>query len=227
MLHGLNIGLGFRPQGVGLQAAIDLLHGLLWHGRQQAGAGVSGLAAPVTIKVAANIGHHGADSDHIKVGKQHAIRGGKVLVANIAAPDDGGLVICRKALVVHAPLGARELCDIAQHLGRAHGKGVEQAHFNVRVLIQRGQRGIHAGGAAVVQQQTHAHAAVGGLQQFIEQQVTRGVVAPDVVLHIQRVLCRAGQQGAGGVGGIGIAKRVNATQLGVRLLQRSQRLTEP
>ena len=57
--------------------------------------------------------------------------------------------------------------------------------------------------------------------------MTRGVVAPDVVLHIQRVLGRSGQQGAGGVGGIGIAQRVNAAQLGVRLLQWCQRLTEP
>ena len=96
----------------------------------------------------------------------------------------------------------------------------------MRVLVQRGQHGIHAGCATIVQQQAHAHAAVCGLQQLVEQQVPGCVIAPDVVLHIQRALGRTGQQCPGGIGSVGIRQGVDAAEFGVFLLQRGQSLAQ-
>ncbi len=99
-------------------------------------------------------------------------------------------------------------------------QGVDQPHFGVRVAVQGLQGVVQPSGAAVVQQQAHAHAAVGGQQQLVQQQQAGLVVAPDVVLHIQRVLGGAGQQAAGGEGFARIAQGVDARVRvrGLRLL---------
>jgi hypothetical protein len=141
---------------------------------------------------------------------QHAGRGAEILVAHVAPAHDGGLPVGRERLVVHAPVGAQGVRQVAQGLGPAQREGVEQAHLDARVAVQRGQRGVQARGAHVVQQQAHAHAAPGGGQQFAQQQRAGGVAAPDVVLHVQRALGRARQQRAGGEGVVRMVQRVDA-----------------
>ena len=169
---------------------------------------------------------HGSGGHHIQVGEQHSVCRGKVLIADIAPTDDGSCRVRRVALVVHAPLGARELGQIAQGLGRAQRKGVEQAYFDIGVLVERGKGGIEATRAAIIEQQAHTHATICGQQQFVQQQVACGVVAPDVVLHVERALCRPGQQGAGRKRVIGVGQEVNAAFTRMDLLQRCQPLTQ-
>ena len=53
--------------------------------------------------------------------------------------------------------------------------------------VQRGQLAVQARGAVVVQQ-AHAHATIGGFVQRFEQHHAGHVAAPDVVLHVQAAL---------------------------------------
>ena len=70
----------------------------------------------------------------------------------------------------------------------------------MRVLVQRDQHAIHAAGVVVVQQQSHAHAALGCGVQGFKQQLARQVGVPDVVLHVQRALRCVRQQRSSGKG---------------------------
>ena len=126
---------------------------------------------------------------------------------------------------MHAPLSSREVGQVANGFGRAHHKGVEQTYFDLGVLVQSRQDGVHSTGAAIVQKQAYTHVAVGCVQQLVEQKVARGVVAPDVVLNVQCAFRCAGQQGASGIGIMGIRQHMNATFSGMLLLQRLQGLS--
>jgi len=84
------------------------------------------------------------------------------------------------------------------------------------MAVECRQRRVQPGGAQIVQQQAHAHAALGGGQQLGQQQRAGDVAAPDVVLHIQRAFGRARQQHAGGKGVVRMGQQVYAAQARVR-----------
>src|SRR5690606_15857080 len=67
---------------------------------------VGGAAGPVAIEVGGNLADDGADGQHVQISKQDAFGGTEVFVADVAATDDGGLVIGGEGFVVHAPVGA-------------------------------------------------------------------------------------------------------------------------
>lgn len=115
---------------------------------------------------------------------------------------------------MHAPVGPWKVGQITQRLGLAQGEGIEQAHFDVGVAIERAQGLIEAGDAIVVQQQANANASFGGSEQRIEQQGAGNVVAPDVVLNIKTALGRFDQEHARGKGIAGSRQRKNAGQAG-------------
>ena len=50
---------------------------------------------------------------------------------------------------------------------------VVEAHLDVRMRVERGEGGIEPAGVEVVEQQAHAHAALGRLPERLEQQVAR------------------------------------------------------
>ena len=64
-------------------------------------------------------------------------------------------------------------------------------------------------GIEVVEQQPHAHAALGRLPERLEQQVADLVAMPDVVLHIERPFGGGGEQDARGERVAGVGKRVD------------------
>ncbi|MNI43361.1 hypothetical protein D3C73_976870 [compost metagenome] len=90
---------GFGIRG-GLGRPLDLA-GLFLQRVQLAGQGgleqavhrVGGIAGPVAVEVPRYIIDRRADRQHIQVGEQHAAACPKVLIADIAATDDGGLVV--------------------------------------------------------------------------------------------------------------------------------------
>ena len=84
------------------------------------------------------------------------------------------------------------------------------------------QRVVAAGRAHVVDQQAHAHAALGGGHQLVLQQAAGEVVAPDVVLHVQAALGHARGLGARHEGGHALAQHRGAA--GVGRLAAEQRL---
>src|SRR5690606_10252943 len=83
-------------------------------------------------------------------------------------------------------------------LETAHQKGVEQTNLDMRVVVQRRQDIVQAGDAIVVEQQAHAHATLCSSVQGLQKQRACQVVVPDVVLHIQRALGGAAEEGACG-----------------------------
>ena len=115
------------------------------------------------------------------------------------------------------PLG--QMLIVTAGLGLAQRERVEQAHLNELVARECGQLGVEPRGANVVEQQTHANAALCGGEQFAEQQRARDVVAPDVVLNVQCPVCGTRQQRAGSIGVIGMGQRVDARLAGVLVLQ--------
>jgi hypothetical protein len=128
---------------------------------------------------------------------------------------------------VHAPVQARELGEVAEESPPADAERVEQPHRDVGVSVERGQDGIEAGGVLVVQQEPHAHAAVGRPADRLEQQGPRHVVAPEVVLRVQRPLGRVGQEDAGRERAAAVGQRDHAGPAGVRLDERRDHPAEP
>ncbi len=79
-------------------------------------------------------------------------------------------------------------------------KRVEDADLNVGVRGQSADAVVLAMAGGVIQQQPHAHAAVGGLQHFVDQRTCGEAVMDDVVLDIEADLRRADHLGACGEG---------------------------
>ena len=132
------------------------------------------------------------------------LRGGiEILVAHVASAHHRHPAVGDPGLVVHATVhrhrAQQHFAGPPQHAGAA-ARGIEQAHFDIGVGIQRGQVRILAVRGHVVQQQAHAHAAVGRAQHLVAQQVAGEVVVPDVVLQVQaapRGACAGGTHGEG------------------------------
>src|SRR5205823_4577332 len=65
----------------------------------------------------------------------------EVLVADVAPADDGDLAVGGERLVVHPPVEALEVREIAQQAPAARPEGIEQPHFNVRMGVERDAHG--------------------------------------------------------------------------------------
>src|SRR3546814_5698605 len=83
----------------------------------------------------------------------------------MASADDGRLIVGGETLVVHAPIEPGEGGEIAQHLGAPQHEGIEQADFDIGMPVQRRQYAVHPGNAVVVEQHSHPHPAIGGLDR--------------------------------------------------------------
>ncbi len=56
------------------------------------------------------------------------------------------------------------------------------------MIVKRGENAVLAGHMQVVEQQAHAHAAVGGADDVGEQRLAGQVAIVDVILQVQRAL---------------------------------------
>ncbi|MNT51657.1 hypothetical protein D3C72_1886350 [compost metagenome] len=113
LAHGFGIGRGFGRTldfgGVGFQFVQFVGSGLL----EQAVHRIGGIAGPVAVKIRGHVVDRGADGQHVQVREEHAVGCAEVFVAHIAAADDGGLVVRREGLVVHAAVQAAEVRHVA------------------------------------------------------------------------------------------------------------------
>src|SRR5438445_432511 len=82
-----------------------------------------------------------------------------------APADDGSLIVGGERLVVHAPVEALEVREIAQEAPPSDLERVEQPNLDVRVRVERGEHGIETGGVVVVEQQPHSYAPLRGATQ--------------------------------------------------------------
>ena len=91
---------------------------------------------------------------------------------------------------MHALVDASELGDHANHPQRTHGYGVEHPHLDVGMTVDGEQGDVGGHRAEIVEQQTHAHAAVGRAEQTVEKNLACQVLIPDEILHIEAALRR-------------------------------------
>ena len=134
----------------------------------------------------------------------------EIFVADIAAADDGDLPVRNERLVVHPPVDASEVGDDAKHPERTHGDGVEHPHLDVRMTVDGEQDDVGGHRAEIVEQQAHAHAAVGRAEQTFEQNLAHHVLVPDEILHIEAALRRIRQDQPRGQGVAPVRERVEA-----------------
>jgi len=150
----------------------------------------------------------------------------EVLVADVAAPHDRELRVRGEGLVVHAAVQALEVGDVAEGLEAAVRVWVVETNLDVGMRVEHGDDRVQPLDAVVVDQQPHAHAALGGVPELLEQQEPGDVGVPDVVLHVEGALRRARERDPGGEGVPSLRERVDAAlalPVGVR---RPHRLTE-
>src|SRR5689334_14432460 len=79
----------------------------------------------------------------------------EVFVPNVAPADNGRVVVGGERLVVHAPVQALEVREIAQQAPAARPEGIEQPHVNVRMRVERGEHAVEAGGVVVIEQEPY------------------------------------------------------------------------
>ena len=159
--------------------------------------GARRFALPIPLEVSGDVAHDRTDRHHVEIDERHCLVRIEVFVADVAAADDRNLAVDRERLVVHAAVEAREVGEVLQRTPATQPERVEQPHLDVRVRRERRQECVETGGVVVVEQQPDAHAAIGRAAHRREQQRAGNVVAPDVVLEIERALRGIREQHAG------------------------------
>jgi hypothetical protein len=154
-------------------------------------------------------------------------RSAKPSVGDVAAADHADLVVGGEGLVMHAPVEAAEVGEVAEHARSAVDEGVVQAQLDVRVRVERGEHRVEPGVVGVVDQQAHAHAAFGGLPHRLPQQRADRVAVPDEVLHVERAFRQAGEQHAGREGIVRVFEWHEAGQARMLRQPRRHRLAQP
>ena len=102
----------------------------------------------------------------------------------VASADDRHLAVRDEQLVVHA---AVELGEAPQELRHAHPPArerVEHAYLDVGVGVDRLEGGVVAAGPIVVDEYAHAHAAIGGGEQPVDQHAADRVATPLEILSV-------------------------------------------
>ena len=173
-------------------------------GRQVGDEFIDGLAqgaVPILVETVAELLGHRAHAEHVDVGEIKVGFGVEIFVAQVAPADDGRAVVRQPQFVVHASMLQRQVEQAphgARHAGAApQVQRVEQANLDVGMGGEGGDDLIEAVAGGVVQQDTHTHATVGGLEQFIHEQAGADAVVDDVVLQVEAGLGVADQFGAG------------------------------
>ena len=123
--------------------------------------------------------------------------GAEVLVADVAAADDRRLVVGGERLVVHPPVDAREVGQEVQRTPPAHGNGLKSRTSTCGCASSAAIISSRPARVDVVEQQAHAHAALGCAPHGFGEQRAGIIVAPQVILDVEGRLSEV-QQGARG-----------------------------
>jgi hypothetical protein len=135
----------------------------------------------------------GTDRQDVEIDEKDVVAGTEVFVANIAAADYRRLVVGGEGLVVHPPIEASEVEDVSEGSPAPHCERIEEAHLDVGLRVECGERFVQPARVVVVEQQPHADAASRGSTKCIEQEFAREVGLPDVVLHVEAALGGIGE----------------------------------
>ncbi len=198
------------------RAVLGLLQIRLGSGPVHEGAdGYRPVAVPEAVEYAGDFPHHRAAGGDVQIAKVGVRVDLEVVIPDVAPADDGQGVIHHQGLVVHAVIEPLETRDEFEPPRTPMGKGVDHPDLDVRVCIQCREGRVPALEGHVVEQQAHAHPAIGGTHQTLGQQPAGGVRFPDVVLQVERLLGELGERGPGGKGNLPAADDREAGLAGV------------
>src|SRR5438552_704619 len=154
------------------------------------------LTVPVVVEAFRLLPHQRSGGHDVGIAELSRAAGLEIFVADVPAAQKRDRVVRDVELVVHAVIEARagkQEFGIAQHVeDAARIKRIEDTDLYVLVRRQRGDLLVALGVVAVVDEHAHAHAAVGGAQYRIHQQLPGIVVLDDEVLEVERLLRRVG-----------------------------------
>lgn len=157
---------------------------------------------------------HRPDAEHVDIGEIQVGFGVEIFIPQVAPAHDRDAVVCQPEFVMHAPVLQRQV-EQAPH-GACHARAaaqmqrVEQANFDLGMGGKGRDDLVEPVAGGVIQQDAHTHAAVGGLEQFINQHARADAVMHDVVLQVEAGLGVADQLGAGHEGFAAVGQQTKA-----------------
>ena len=163
----------------------------------------------------------GPEHREVQIHEVDFLAGPEILVADVAPAHDRDPVVGDPALVVHPPVHALEAQGALARLRQRpfpRDPRVEHAHFDAWMRRQRRQAVVHRTGVEVVQQESHANAAVGRFQQGLAEIRAGEVRVPDVGLHVEAAGRESRALHAHHEGLRAVAQQPEAGLAGVRVL---------
>ena len=98
-----------------------------------------------------------------------------------------------------------EVGQEADQIRAAMREGIEQADLDVRMGVERGDGRVEILQVDVVDQDPHAHAAVGSANEAVDEVSAGRVGFPEEVLDVESLLREVGERDAGGKSGAPVA----------------------
>ena len=170
------------------QDAAELLQGPGGRGRHQRADRPGVPAVPVLVEGRGDFRHDRSDRHDVDVGEREVRVCLEVLVADVASADDGHLVVHGEALAVHAVVHRPEPRHELEILRPPALEGIEEAHLDAGVGVDRRPHVVGLPAVHVVDQHPHAHAPVRCREELFEQEPPDGVLVEHVVLHVDAAL---------------------------------------
>ena len=146
--------------------------------RQYVGKRVRRATCPIAIEILRHVVDDRPDRQNVEIDEQHILARGEILVADIASADHRRLVVGGERLVVHAPVEAGEVEEVSERAPPPHHEWIEEAHLDVGLRVECGERFVEAAGVVVVEEQPHPDTAVGGSAQRIAASARLSSIAP-------------------------------------------------
>src|SRR6185312_6879885 len=115
------------------------------------------------------------------------------MVADVAAADHGDGIVDDQGLVVHAVVDAGEIEEEIADMAAAERKGIEQADLDIGMRVDGGEAGILAFESEIVEEEAHAHPAVGSFEERAHQTPPAAIPRPEIVLRVDRLLRHGGK----------------------------------
>ena len=188
VVQGLHVvRRGVLAGGVGERAA-ELLQSAGGCGRHQRADRPRVAAVPVLVERPGNFRHDRSDRHDVDVGEREVRIRLEVLVPDVAAADDGHLIVDGEALAVHAVIHRPEPRDELEVLRPPAREGIEQPHFDGGMGVERRPHVVGLPAVHVVDEHSHPHAPVGRLDELLEEEPSDCVLVEHVVLHVDAAL---------------------------------------
>jgi hypothetical protein len=122
--------------------------------------GIRGVTGPIPIEIARNVLDNRAYGHDVEIDEEHTVGCAEVFISDVAAANNGHLIISRKRFVVHAAIQAMEVGQVAEHTRLANDEGVEETHLDVAASIESCQSLVKRRCTIIVEQQSNADATV-------------------------------------------------------------------